>query len=80
MKDLFNYNYQSIVEIIRDYNIPKLTYSHMKLQLEERFLNNHKFHKQIMEKCLVCNSNEVFANQFGVLCKDCGTLLDFEPI
>ena len=52
----------------------------MKLQLEDRFLNNHKFHKQMMEKCLVCNSNEVFANQFGVLCKDCGTLLDFEDI
>jgi hypothetical protein len=50
----------------------------MKLRLEGRFLNTHKFHKQIMEKCLVCNSDEVFTNQFGVLCKDCGTLLDFE--
>ena len=24
----------------------------MKLQLEDRFLNNHKFHKQMMEKSI----------------------------
>ena len=50
----------------------------MKLQLETANPKNPIFYSKITKNCIVCNSNKIFANKFGVLCQNCGALLDFE--
>jgi len=51
----------------------------MKLQLEELgFAKNIRFHAKMTRECIVCDSPKIYANQFGILCRCCGSLWSFE--
>ncbi|MGY5149864.1 MAG: hypothetical protein ACW9W3_07350 [Candidatus Nitrosopumilus sp. bin_68KS] len=42
------------------------------------FGKNIKFYAKMTRKCLVCDSDKICSNQFGILCECCGALWRFE--